>query len=227
MKRIASGVVVIVFLLSMHGAARAEETVKATAGLKTWVNSWKKEQPGAESMKTNTSALVGWTAEAEFSNRVFVGISYMVGAFDYIFDRPAGTLEVERNDIDVVLGYRFKHNVDVYTGYRSTRIEEEVTKVKVNLSGPLLGLRGSVPLNNTLSIFGELILLPFINKATYGVTEERETALGWFGGAGVRYAFTRQIAVALGYRYETTKGKHTRVTDTFAGATFDAVYAFE
>jgi len=227
MKRIASGVVALVLLLSMHGAARAEETAKATAGLKTWVNSWKKEQPGAESLKTNTSALVGWVAEAEFSNRVFVGASYLVGAFDYIFDLPAGTLEVERNDLDVVLGYRFKYNVDVYTGYRSTRIEEEVTKVKVNLSGPLLGLRGSVPLNNTLSFFGELTLLPFINKATFGVTEERETALGWFGGAGVRYACTRQIAVALGYKYETTKGKHTQVTDTFAGATFDAVYAFE
>ena len=227
MKRIASGVVALVLLLSMHGAARAEETAKATAGLKTWVNSWKKEQPGAESMKTSTSALVGWVAEAEFTNRVFIGASYLMAAFEYRFDQPAGTLEVERNDVDVVIGYKFKYNVDVYTGYRSTRIEEEVTKVKVNLSGPLLAIRGSVPLNNTLSLFGELTLLPFINKAIYGVTEERETALGWFGGAGVRYACTRQITVALGYKYETTKGKHTRVTDTFAGATFDAVYAFE
>jgi hypothetical protein len=227
MKRIASGVFAILLLLSMHGAARAEENAKAVAGLKTWINSWKKETPGAESMKSTTSTLVGWTAEAELSNRVLAGASYLVTAVDYLFDQPAGNLEAERNDLDVMIGYRFTYNVDVFTGYRSTRILEEVTKAKETLSGPLFGIRGSVPLNNTLSLFGELTYLPLINKATYAAIDKKEPAVEWFVGGGVRYVFTRKIVVALGYKYETVKGKHTQVTDTFSGATFDAMYSFD
>jgi hypothetical protein len=227
MKPIASGVVAILLLFSLPGAARADENVKAVAGLKTWINSWKQEAPGVESTKSTTSTLVGWAAEAEFSNQVFVGTSYVVTAVDYLFDRPAGDLEAERNDLDVAIGYRFKSKVDIFTGYRSTRILEEVTKAKETLSGLLLGIRGFVPLNNALSLFGEVTYLPVMSKATYAAIDEKEPALEWYAGAGARYVVTRKIVVALGYKYETAKGKHTQIKDTFSGATFDAMYSFD
>ncbi len=226
MNLIARGFVAILLLLSMSGTARAEEGAKTAAGLKIWMNRWKSEQPGSEGRTSGISTLVGWAAEAEFSNDVFVEASYLVSVSDYTFDHADVTTEVERSDVDMAVGYQFIHNVGVFAGYRSSQFSEKITKNKETVHGPLIGVRGSVPLNNALSFFGELTWLPRSTKATFAATDEKETALGWFSRAGVKYVFTREVTGALGYQYETTKGKNTKVKDTFAGATLDMMYSF-
>lgn len=226
MNHISRGFVVILLLLSMTGTARAEEGTKTAAGLTMSINRWKSERPGSESRTSTISALVGWAAEAEFSNDVFVEASYLVSVSDYTFDQAGVTTELERNDVDMVAGYQFNHNVGVFAGYRSSQFRELATKDKETVHGPLVGVRGAAPVNNALSLFGRLTYLPRSTKATFAATDEKETALGWFARAGVKYVFTSQITGALGYQYETTKGKDTRVTDTFAGATLDVMYSF-
>ena len=52
-------------------------------------------------------------------------------------------------------------------------------------------------------------------------------AAEWIAGGGVRYAFTKKITVALGYKYDTFKSNRTKIKDTFSGVTFDAVYSFD
>jgi opacity protein-like surface antigen len=226
MKHIASGVVALLLFLSASGSAHAQEVVEASAGFKTWINSWKSEQPGSGSMKSSTLALVGWTAEAEFSSGVFADASYLMSASDYRFDQGAGTAEVKHQDFILATGYRFKHRVDVFAGYRSSQFWERLTKSKTTLSGPLLGIRGTAPLNDTYSLFVKLTYFPLSNKKTSAEAGEKETARGRSAEAGVRYAFTKRTFGALGYRYETIEGTKTRVKDTFAGPTIDVMFYF-
>jgi hypothetical protein len=226
MDHFARGFVAILLLLSLGGTASAEEGTKTAAGFKIWMNRWKSEGPDSASRTSGVGALVGWAAEAEFSNNVFVEASYLVSVSDYSFDNADVTTEVERSDVDMVVGYLFNHNVGVFAGYRSSQFWEKITKNKETVYGPLVGVRGSVPLNNALSLFGELTFLPWSEKATFAATNEKETARGWFSRAGVKYVFTREIAGALGYQYETTKGKDTNIKDTFAGLTLDRMYSF-
>ncbi len=227
MKRIASGVVaLLLLLLSANGPAHAEEETKAVAGFKTWINNWKSEQPGSESLKSSYSALIGWEAEAEFSNGVIAGASYLMTVSDYTFDHNAATPDVRHEDLILAIGYRFYHRVDVFTGYRSSQFFQRETKTKTILSGPLLGVGGAAPLNDTLSLFGKLTYFPLSNKKTAGDTTEKETAREWSAEAGVMHAFTKRISGALGYRYEAMEGKKTRVKDTFAGPMIDVMFYF-
>jgi len=226
MNLIARGFVAILLLLSMGGTAHCEEGTKTAAGFKIWMNRWKSERPGSEDRISGIGALVGWAAEAQFSNGVFLEASYLVSVSDYTFDRGGVATDVERSDVDVAAGYQFNHNVGVFAGYRSSQFREKITKNKETLHGPLIGLRGSVPLNDVLSLFGELTYLPRSTKAAFAATNEEEKDQGWFIKAGIRHVFTRKISGALGYQYETTKGKDTNVKDTFAGATLDVMYSF-
>lgn len=226
MNHIAGGLVIILSILSMNGAARAEEGAKTAAGVKMSINRWKSERPGSESRTSTISTLVGWAVEANMSDDVFVEASYLVSVSDYNFDQTDVASDLERNDFDMAVGHQFKHNVAVFAGYRSTQFRERVTQDKETVHGPLVGVLGAVPVNNALSIFGRLTCLPWSTKKTVAATTEKETALGWLARAGIKYVFTSQIAGALGYQYETTKGKDTRITDTFAGATLDVMYSF-
>lgn len=226
MKRSASGFVAILLFLSMSGAARAEEGAKYSAGLKTWINSWKSEKPGSEGMKSNSIALVGWEVEVEFSNRVYGEVSYLVSASDYKFNQAVVATQLERNDLDVAIGYPFNNTVGFFAGYRSSQFREKTTKDKETVSGPLAGFRGTARLNEALLLIGKLTYLPMNNKQTFSVTEEKETAPGWIAEAGVKYNFTSRTTGALGYKYETTKGKNTKVKDAFAGPTLEVMYSF-
>ena len=210
----------------MAGTASAEEGTRTAAGLKIWMNKWKSEGPGSQSGTSGIGALIGWAAEADFSNNVFVEASYLVSVSDYSFEHSDVTTDVERNDVDILAGYQFNRNVGVFTGYRSSQFWEKMTKNKETVHGPLIGVRGSMPLNNALSLFGDLTWLPWSTKATFAATDEKETTLGWISRAGVKYVFTREITGAFGYQYEMTKGKNTKVKDTFAGATLDVMYSF-
>jgi predicted porin len=226
MKHVTSGVVALLLLLSASGPARAEEEVNAVAGFKTWINSWKIEQPGSETMKSGANALVGWEAEAEFTNGVFTGVSYLMSVSDYKFDQNDVTTEVKHGDLIVAIGYRFHHRFDIFAGYRSSQFWERVTKTKITRSGPLLGVQGTAPLNDALSLFVKLTYFPLSTKKTVGEINDKETARGRSAEAGVRYAFTKRASGALGYRYETTEGTKTRVEDTFAGPTIDVMFYF-
>jgi opacity protein-like surface antigen len=230
MKRIACGVVAFLLLLSANGSARAEEETTSVAefaaGFKTWINNWKSEQPGSEIMRSSYNALIGWEAEAAFTNGVIAGVSYLMSVSDYTFDHNAATPDVRHEDFILAIGYRFYHRVDVFTGYRGSQFWQRETQTKTNIYGPLLGIGGAAPLNKSLSLFSKLTYFPLSNKKTTGETGEKETAKGWSAEAGVMHVFSKRISGALGYRYEAMKGKKTRVKDTFAGPTINVMYNF-
>lgn len=227
MKRIARAFVAFLILVSMSGAAHSQEDVtKIVGGLKTWTNSWKSQVPGSETMKSNSIVLVGWGAEALFSNRVFLQASYLMSVSDYKFDQTNGAIERERTDIDAEIGYQFHRNMGYFVGFRSTQILEKGTRSKETEYGPFSGVRAAAPLSNAVSLFGRLTYLPLSNRVNYTTTTVKERAMGWFAAAGINYNFTRRITGSLGYQYETSKGEKTKIKDTFAGPTFDVMYVF-
>jgi opacity protein-like surface antigen len=226
MKHIAHGFLAILLVLSMSGIAIGEESPSNTVGLKIWMNRWKSEKPGSERRTSDVSTLVGWTAEMDFSNNVFIEASYLVSVSDYTYSLADVTTDVERNDVDAAAGYLFTPNLGVFAGYRSSQFREKITKNKETLHGPLIGVRGSMLLNDLFSFFGELTYLPRSTKAAFAATDETETDLGWFIKAGVRWVFSRDFSGALGYQYEATKGRDTDSRDTYAGATFELMYSF-
>jgi len=226
MKHIARVVVTLLLLLSMSGAARAEGTA-IFVGAKTWINNWKSETPGSESVESTTVALIGWEFEADFSNHVFANASYLMSVEDYKFDPAVISAHIERTDFDIAFGYQFNRYAGAFAGYRSTQLKDNLTERRETASGPLFGVRGTAPLTDALSLVGKLTGLPMIDKATFTVPEQRERARGWFAEVGVTYAFTSRITGALGYKYETATGKNTRIRDTFGGMTFGVVYKYQ
>jgi opacity protein-like surface antigen len=226
MHYIASGFAAMLLLLSLSGALCAEEGDQAAAGLKIVMSEWHRDIPDAPGRTSGIGALVGWAAEADYSNGVYLEASYLVSALDYKFDQTAVTTELERNDVEFLAGYQFSHRLGVFAGYRSSQFRDLETKDKETLHGPLIGAQGSLALNEVLSLFGKLTYLPWSTRATYAAADEKETALGWFASAGIKYVFTRRITGALGYQHETTRGRESRITDTFSGATFKLMYSF-
>jgi hypothetical protein len=227
MNRIARGVVILLLLLSMSGTAGAQEGTRVFVSFRSWINNWRNETPGSESVRSNTTALVGWEFEADFSNGVFFDASYLMSVADYEFDPTVITAQVERTDFDAAFGYQFNRYAGAFAGYRSSQFKDNLTERRETASGPLVGVRGAVPVTENLSLVAKLIGLPMIDKATFTEPEQRERARGWIGEAGITYAFTPRTSGALGYKYELSTGKNTRIKDTFAGTTFGVTYRFQ
>lgn len=230
MKRIIGGVAVVLLLLSLSGAARAEEHetegTEIVAGVKTWTNTWKRDIPGTEGFKSNTVMLIGPAIEAEFANHVFIEASYLMSASRYKSDDTTVTEEFSRNDLDLAVGYQFNHNVGAFLGYRISAFKEKETGNKETSSGMLLGVRGSVPVMEALSVVGKVTYLDTKMKVEDAAGSTSEKAPGYVAAIGVKYEFVKHLAGTLGYQYETTKTKDTSVKDTFTGFTLDVMYTF-
>jgi len=229
MKRIASGVVAVLLLLTMSGAVRAEEgaeVTEVTVGVKTWFNNWKREAASVGSETSNYTLLIGPAIEAEFPNHIFVEGSYMMSASDYKFsDGDNIVRKFDRADLDLAVGYMFTHTIGVFAGYRDSRFEEKDVDVKESVYGPLIGIRASAPLDEALSVYGKLsYLLTTFKSSEEGMGSEK--APGWVAEAGVKYAFTKEFAGSLGYKFEQTETKESEIKDTFSGVTLDVMYTF-
>lgn len=228
MKRITSGIAAVLLLVAMSGTARAEEEkaegMVLKAGIKTWMNSWKREVPGGESMRSNNILLVGPSIEAELSDRFFVEASYLVSASDYKFTEAGVTTKVDRSDLDLALGTNLNRYVGAMVGYRNAAFKEKETGAKESSYGLFYSVRGTAPLNEAISLYGTLT---YLNTRFKAEGKAREDAPGWIAEAGIKYAFNKELTGDLGYKYETTKGKDSSIKDTFGGVTLGVMYAFE
>jgi opacity protein-like surface antigen len=186
------------------------------------MNSIKDESGGSSSTSSNI-IFIGPVIEAEFSNKVFLEGYYMMTITDYEFSDTGA--ELSRNDINLDLGYMFMHNAGVYAGYREETFKGKNSTTTATHSGPLVGLRGSIPMNDALSVYGDLAYL-FLSSKLEGGFSDSEKAPGPEIEAGVRYAFSREFAGNLGYKYESIKGKDTGEKVTFSGFTLDMKYIF-
>jgi opacity protein-like surface antigen len=209
------------------GAAHAEEGTEVEVGVKAWYNKLKRELPTGETFRSNSTTLLGPAVEVKFPNHVFAEASYMASLNDYRYtDEFGAEIKTDRKDLDLAIGYAITPMVSVLAGYKESSFKEDGTGNKETSYGPLAGVRGSYALNEKTSFYGVLNYLLTHLKAVDAAGTVREKSPGWIAELGLKYEVSSHAAVDLGYKYETTKGKDSKIEDTFDGLTLGVMYAF-
>jgi opacity protein-like surface antigen len=226
MKRIIVGVVTAMLLIGAASVVRAEEGIEVEVGVKAWFNKWKRELPTGESSKSKCTRLLGPAVEVKFPDHIFVEASYLASLNDYRFSDITGQTKFERKDLDMAMGYAITPMVSVFAGYKESAFKEDVTGNKETNYGPIAGIRGSYALNDKTSFHGGLNYLLTRLKVEDAAGTVTEKSPGWIAELGAQYEFAKHTSVDLGYKYETTKGKESKIKDTFAGLTLGVKYAF-
>jgi len=232
MKRILVGVVAALLLIGVSGAVRAEEGavhaqegIEVEVGVKAWFNKWKRELPTDETSRSKCSRLFGPTVEVKLPVHIFAEASYMTSLNDYRVNEAVGQKKFDRKDIDAAVGYAITPAVSVLAGYKQSKFKEESGN-KETAYGPIAGVRGSLALNEKTSFYGGLNYLLTKLKVEDAAGAVTEKSPGWIAEFGVNYEVAAHTGVDLGYKYETTKGKDSKIKDTFAGLTLGVKYAF-
>jgi len=217
MKKSVTGVAVaLMLIIAVSGAAYAADGVEFSAGAKIWAHTLKSEI-GNESETSDTAILIGPVVGAKFSNNIFIDASFLTTVTKYKFD--AGD-ETSRTDIDLAVGYSFIPNLGVYVGYRNSEFSDGGD---LTISGPLFGVRGSAPISDAFSVYGNLAYLMFENEYEGGSSED---APGFSIEAGLKYAFMKNLEGGIGYRWDQTEGDDYNDKLTFSGVTLDLMYKF-
>ncbi len=221
MKRIITiGVAAALLIIAGSGEVHAQEGTGVELGLKMWINDWTQDAPGAASITSDTTVLLGPAIEVKFPNYVFLEASYLVSTADYDF--PDTGAKVERQDLDAAIGYMIIPGFGLLAGYKSSWFKERDTGFKSTLYGPVIGIIGIAQVDPDLSFYGRLNYL----FTTFDGETIREDSPGWIFEFGVKYAFTREFSGSIGYKYETNEGNDTNVRDTFSGLTLSGMVAF-
>lgn len=230
MKRIVSSVLAGVMVVALGGVAMAEEGseggTEITVGVKSWLNNWKHEVPGEGSTKSDSILLVGPAVEVEFANHLFAEASYLFSTSDYTLNEEGVDANFDRKDFDLAVGYSFCKYFGAFVGYRDSAFEKSNPDADETSYGPLLGVQGSVAVNDALSVYGKGTYLITRLKTKEDGNSATEDAPGWIAEVGVKYAFTKHLGADLGYKYEWTEGD-SDIKDTFQGATLGVSYTFE
>ncbi len=227
MKRILIGVFSALLLVAGSGAASAETGKGVEAGVKMWINDWTHEVPGAGSITSDTTVLLGPAIEVKFPNHVFVDASYLFSVSDYTFSDSFGTVfNDERQDANLAIGYMIVPEFGVLAGYKNYWIKEKETGIEDTVYGPLIGMIGIAPVYFNAAFYGRLDYLFTRFKESGALGGFKEDSPGWTIELGFRIDFTREFNGRFGYRYETNEGSNSNVRDSFSGLIFGAMVAF-
>lgn len=195
-------------------------------GLKMWLNSWHQDSPGSGGITSDTTMLIGPTFEARFTNNLFLETSVLVSTADYAFPQPGGSVNIDRQDFDIALGYMVAPGFGLLAGYKDSTFHESATGIQSTVSGPIIGVLGIAPVDEQLSFYGRLDYLFTEFSTNDPLSVSREDSPGWLVDVGMRYAFTRGFSGSIGYRYETNEGNVTHVRDSFSGLTLGGMFTF-
>jgi hypothetical protein len=224
-------VILTALMVLTSGFAFAKDDVKVEAGVKMWNNKWKSEDPDPVNGGTLTfdaALLVGPAISVTLPSNLFFEASYLFSVTDYEKTEGTAKIEVERDDLDIAVGYMFIPEFGVFAGYRSTSMDWKVTDPlfsdsgSIDISGPVIGLRGNYSFNDMFGIYA---------SAAYLMTEYEEDGFtedepGTSFELGVKAMFSKQLSGTLGYKMESFEGDKSKVEDTFSGVTLGVMYAF-
>ena len=230
-------------------AAFADDDVKVTLGLKGWYNWWTHSatySDGSSNSWNNGSAfMIGPSLNLKFG-KVFLGASYLQSTSNYKapdwFDNGGGdTMEFERKDLDLTVGFMFTPYFGAFVGYKtidapmkytnpnSTPTFSGVDMGSWKLKGPGIGILGNAPLGRSAAFYGNLAFLSVKQEYEYPATSFVDStgrtislaggttsSYDMTGGAlefGVAFAMTERASANVGFKYQTFSG------DSSAGTT--------
>jgi hypothetical protein len=224
MRRILMGIAAAMLLIAGSGAARAEEGVKVEMGIKMWLNQWSLDAPGALSITSDSTMLLGPAVAVKFNNPFFVEASYLFSTADYRFSDTG--LKSDLQDADFALGYVVVPGFGIVAGYKNSSRQNKASGGTSTLDGPYLGVAGTAQADESLSVYGKLNYLFTRFKGSDASGGFREDSPGWVFDFGLKYALTKEFSGVIGYRLETDKGIDTGARDTFAGFTVSGLVTF-
>ncbi len=217
----------LAFVPLLGGArfASAEGGIETEVAVKSWINSWESKDPALGTFKSDVAVLLGPVITIRSTN-VLLEASFFISTSDYKFSDGFTAAQYERQDLDALIGYRILEEVAVVGGYRLTELREKQTGDEVTLYGPAVGFRGTLPLTERVSLYGNFTYLFTRFKQDNIMGTITEDSPGWTAELGFGYAFSKQFSAAVGYKYETNTGKESEVTDSFAGFTLAVAVLF-
>ncbi|NTW60060.1 MAG: porin family protein [Nitrospirae bacterium] len=225
----------IVFLAALmvlsSGFAFAKDDVKVEAGIKIWNNSWESKDPDpvdGGTTKFDAALLIGPAISVTLPSNVFFEASYLMSVTDYEKTEAPAEITVERDDLDIAVGYMFIPEVGIYVGYRSTSMDWKVTfpggsdSGSIDISGPVIGLRGNYSFSEMFGVYASVAYL-MTEYEEQGFTEDSP---GTQFELGVKAKFSKALSGTLGYKVESFEGDKSKTEDTFSGVTLGVMYAF-
>ena len=226
-------VLMAVMFVAVAGHAFANEGVEVEAGIKMWYPGWKNEDPAGSNTKFDPTLLIGPAVEVKLPNHLFFEASYLLSTAD--FEKTEGTTKItaDRKDLDVSIGYDFIPQAGIFVGYKSVSIDAKFTdpagsgSASIDLSGPVIGLRGNAPINEMFGIYANAsYLMTKVENKSSGNPTVKEDAPGTVFELGAKAHFSKALSGTLGYKVESTKEDKSNIKDTFSGVTLGVMYAF-
>ncbi len=237
MKRSIIVLLAVLCMVISSGIAFAEEKkegegIEVEAGVKVWYNKWtsKDPDPAIGTLKFDWTTLVGPAVEAKFPHHFYAEASYLFSLSDYEATIGVDKITSDRKDLDLAVGYRVIPEVGIFVGYKNVSMDWTVSGISngsFDLSGPMLGIRGDVPVNETISIYASATyLFTKLETEETGFETTKNDSPGTIFELGVKAAFNKQLSGTIGYKIESTEEDVTNVKDTFEGFTLGVMYAF-
>lgn len=230
-------IVVLAALMVLSSSfAFAKDDVKVEAGVKMWNNKWKMEDPdpaGGGSQTLDAALMVGPAVEVMLPSNLFFTASYLMSVTDYEKKEGTGKLAVERDDLDVAVGYQFIPEAGVFLGYRSSSMDWTFTDPgfptdsgSFDMSGPVLGVRANYSFSDMIGVYASAAYLMTETEDKDATGTFKEDAPGTSFELGVKAKFNKELSATLGYKIESFEGDKSKVKDTFSGITLGVMYAF-
>src|SRR5512143_303923 len=99
MRRVLTEIAAILLLIAVKGSA--EEVSKVAVGAKMWLNKWTQHAPGAQSITSDDTLLLGPAIETECGSHIIMEASYVFSISDYTFSNP-NVVNNGRQDVELV-----------------------------------------------------------------------------------------------------------------------------
>jgi hypothetical protein len=242
-KRNLIGSVGMLLFLSFTGIATAEEA-HYSVGLKTWYTQWTEtitisSESFRDELKSNDTFMYGPSLGTTYG-KFFAGVTYMTGSFEFS-EKVASDcgctisedvrVESDRDDIDLVIGYKLHPYISPLLGYKQADITSNLTADDVNVgtsevkfSGPVIGVSANYPLGQSAwTLLGNLNYL----WMEYEAGDVTSDAPGFsYELSGLYRVAAVPVHLTVGYKYQEFETDNGSVTDEFSGFTFGANYTF-
>ena len=178
--------------------------------------------------------MLGPAVEVKLPIHIFFEASYLMSVADYEYSQTVIKLEADRKDLEVAAGYQIIPQLAAYLGYKSAKSDYTISSIvgerldsSAELYGFLVGVRGSIPISEMVSVYANAAYLGTKSKLSDIAGSETEKAPGYDAELGLKVEFAKHVSGNVGYRVESTKGKLNKERETFSGITLGAMYAFE
>lgn len=172
-------------------------------GVKSWYNKADLDLTVKNEKTSGTdSAIMSGLSVFASHKKFFGGINYLTTVDDYD--------GVDRDDLDLMIGYIYKKNIGFILGYKNMKLEGHGIEITVN--SPVLGIYFNKPvnisnLNNPLFLNAAVSFMPFmdvdmdVDMDAGSISMESDEAYGYAIDLSASYPINRWVLNA-GYKYE-------------------------